>query len=192
MSKLKTFLNGGTLLPGDLNNMEEDYEGAFGFKKHLLAASTRLDAPGAGTFLLGAASTGAGVAATGATAALSAFYLNPADYEESSVNKRTVKLNVQATFLTNAVAPAVSFTVGLYPVTGVAGAENAVSVTLGSVVSGSTAVATTPPKELGQEFSSGLFTCPTAGFYALAVLVSGTAAAKSSTAVRANLQMAQI
>jgi hypothetical protein len=172
--------------------MEEDYEGAFGFKKHLLAASTRLDAPGAGTFLLGAASTGAGVEHTGATAGLSAFYLNPADYEESSVNKRTVELEVLATVIVNAVAPAVTYTVGLYPVSGAAGAEAAVSLTLGSVVSGSTCAFTTPGKETLTKVASGLFTCPTAGFYVLAVLSSGSAAAKSSAAIRANLQMAQI
>lgn len=193
MAKLKTFVNGGSLLPGDLNNMEEDYEGAFGFKKHLQAANSRLDAPTAGTYLLGAGTSGVGVvAATGATAGLAAFYLNPADYEESSVNKRTVKLNVQATAITNAVAPAITFTVGLYPVSAAAGAEADVSLTLGTVTSGSTAAFATPAKETLTQAGSGLFTCPSAGFYVLGVVVSGSATAKSSTAIRANLQMSQV
>ena len=192
MAKLKTFTNGGTLLPGDLNNMEEDYEGAFAFKKHIVSASSRLDAPAAGTFLLGAGTSGAGVEHLSATAGLAAFYITPADYEETPVNKRTVKLTVQATVATNAVAPAITFTIGLYPVSAAAGAENAVTVTLGSVIAGSTAAVTTPAKETLTEAASTAFTCPTAGFYALAVLTSGSAAAKASAAIRASLQMTQV
>ncbi len=192
MAKLKTFTNGGSLLPADLNNMEEDYEGAYGYKKHLLSQSTRLDAPGAGTFLLGAGTTGVGVASSGATAGLAAFYLNPADYEESAVNKRTVKLNMQATAIANAVAPGITFTVGLYPVSASAGAEAVVSLTLGSVISGSTAAFTTPAKETLSEVASGLFVCPSAGFFAMAVVASGSATAKSSTVIRASLQLSQI
>ena len=192
MAKLKTFVNGGSLLPADLNNMEEDYEGAYGYKKHLLAATTRLDAPSAGTFLLGAGSSGTGILASNALAGLAAFYLNPADYKESAVNARTVKLIVQATCTTNAVAPAVTFTVGLYPVSAAAGAENVVSVTLGTVTSGSTAAFATPAKETLTEVASSEFVCPTAGFYALAVVCSGSATAKASAAIRANLQMLQV
>lgn len=192
MGRIKTFVNGGDFLPGDANNMEDDYEGAFAFKKHLLAQSTRLDAPGTGTFLLGTTSTGAGVEHGGATAGLGAFYLNPADFEESSVNKRTVKLNLQATVITNAVAPGVTLTVGLYPVIASAGAEAAVSLTLGSVTSGSTAAFATPAKETLTQSASGLFVCPSAGFYVLGVVTSGSAAAKSSVAVRAAVQMSQV
>lgn len=192
MAKLKTFVNGGSLLPGDLNAMEEDFEGAFAFKKHLLSTSTRLDAPAAGTFLLGAGTSGTGVLAAGATAGLAVFYLNPVDYTESPVNVRTVKLIVQASVLTNAVAPAITFTVGLYPVSAAAGAENVVSVTLGGVIAGSTAAFATPGKETLTEAASTAFVCPTAGFYALAVVTSGSAAAKASAAIRANLQMTQI
>ena len=192
MGRVKTFTNGGTLLPGDLDTIEDDYEGAFGFKKHLLSQTTRLDAPGAGTYLLGAGTAGAGVEHTAATAGLSAFYLNPADYEESSVNKRTVKLVLQATCLTNAVAPAITFTIGLYPVSAAGGAEAAVLITLGAVVTGSTAAFATPAKETLIEAASSAFVCPSAGLYALGVVVSGSAAAKSSAAIRAALQMAQV
>jgi hypothetical protein len=190
MAAIKTFSNGGTLLPGDLNAICTDYEGAYGFKKHLLSATALLEAPGAATFLLGAGSVG--VEHTAAGAGLSAFYLNPADYEESSVNKRTVKLTLQATCVTNAVAPAVTFTVGLYPVSSSAGAEKKVEVGLGTVISGSTAVFASPGKETQTEAASSSFTCPTAGLYALAVVVSGSAAPKSAAAVRAALQMSQI
>jgi hypothetical protein len=192
VAKLKTFVNGGSVLPGDLNNMEEDYEGAFAFKKHVVSQSTRLDAPGAGTFLLGAGTTGVGVEHGGATAGLAAFYLTPTDYEESPVNKRTVKLNVQASVITNATAPTITFTVGLYPVSAAAGGETAVTLTLGSVVTGSTAVFTSPGKETLTEAASGLFACPSAGFYALGVVTSGGAAAKSSAAIRALLQVSQV
>jgi hypothetical protein len=193
MGKVKTFVNGGTLLPGDLNSIEEDYEWAFGSKKHLLSASTRLDAPTAATYLLGAGTSGAGVIASAATAGLSPFYLAPLDYEGSAVNKRTVKLDVQATVITNAVAPGITFTVGLYPVTAAAaGGEATVSVTLGSVIAGSTVAFATPAKEVLAEAVSSAFVCPAAGYYALCVVASGSAAAKSSAAIRASLQMAQI
>jgi hypothetical protein len=190
MSAIKVFVNGGTLLPGDLNAIATDYGGAYEYKKHLLAQSTLLQEPGAATYLLGAGSPN--VIHTAELAGLAAFYLNPADYKESAVNERTVKLNLQATCVTNAVAPAVTFTVGLYPVSGSAGAEKKVELTLGSVVSGSTAAFTTPAKEVQVEQASGLFTCPSAGLYAVAVVVSGSAAAKSAVAVRANLQMSQV
>ena len=49
-----------------------------------------------------------------------------------------------------------------------------------------------PAKETLTEVDSGVFTCPSAGFYVLAVVSSGSATAKSSAAIRAALQMSQI
>lgn len=193
MAPIKTFVNGGSLLPSDLDNMELDYEGAFAYLKVLKDASTRLDAPtSGGPYLLGGGSTGAGVAAAGATAGLSVFYLDPADFKESEVNERLVKYKLLSTLLTNATAPTITFTVGLYPVTAAAGSEQVVSITLGSVVAGSTCVFTTPAHESLTVVRSTVFTAPSAGFFALACAVSGSAAAKSSAAIRATLQMSQI
>lgn len=192
MGRVKTFTNGGSLLPSDLNTMQDDYEGAYGFKKQLHSGSTRLDAATAGTYLLGSGTGGAGIAASNAAAGLAVFYLNPVDYEESSVNKRTVKLIVQGTCLINAVAPTVNYTIGLYPVSAAGGAENVVSITLGTVVSGSTCAFNAEAKETLTQVSSTAFVCPSAGMYALAVVVSGAVAAKSSAALRGTLQLQQI
>jgi hypothetical protein len=192
MAVIKVFTNGGLLLPGDLNSIATDYNASYLVYSNLIFESARLDAPASGgPYLLGPGFTGSGVAAAGESAGLSCFYLNPADYEQSSINKRTVKYRVLGFLATNAVAPAITFTVGLYPVSAVAGAEKVVSVTLGTVVSGSTVAFASPAKEtLGQAYST-VITAPAAGYYALGVAVSGSAAAKSSVAVRAILQMHQ-
>ena len=136
---------------------------------------------------------GAGIEQASANAALAAFYLNPADYKVSSVVSRTVKLVIQATVITNAVAPAQTLTVGLYPVSAAAGAEKINSITKGTVVAGSTAVFMTPAKETLTEVSSSAFECPTAGFYCLAAALSAPiAASKAAVAIRAELQMLQV
>lgn len=70
----------------------------------------------------------------------------------------------------NAGATTVTWTVGLYPVT------NAASPTLGTVVTGSTAVFTTPSANAVHTANSGDFTIPSDGAYAIGYIVSGTTA----------------
>lgn len=193
MARVKTFINGGSLLPADLDTIQDDYEAAFKAFKHLLSVDARLDAPAAGTYVLTQGLMfGAGEPASGAKAALAAFYLDPADYLASAVNTRTTKYNVKALCLVNAVAPTVTYTVGLYPITKSEGAENSNSLTLGAVTAGSAVAFATPAKESLNQSASGSFTAPAAGYFALAVVVSGAAAAKSSVTIRANVALQQV
>lgn len=144
------------------------------------AARARFDAAGATTQTLsenGAGSTG------GAVAALAGFYLNPADYRTTSS-----RLRIRASTITNAVAPAATFTCGLYPIATSAGGAAVVSVTLGTVVAGSTAAIVTPAATSQVHVDSAEFACPPAGFYLLAVVIDVAMTASSAIAVRANLQ----
>lgn len=113
-------------------------------------------------------------------------YLDPADWE---VNAKAVKYRVRAQVYTNATAPAVTLTFGLYPVSTVAGAVGGITVTLGTVTSGSTVAIATPSASTKNQGNSGDFTAPAAGHYALGVVTSGGSTAASSwTVISAQLQ----
>lgn len=153
------------------------------YKRISPLAATRLDAPGAGTFVILA---NAGVLAANAAAGYSVFYLDPAEYATGAL---ATKYNLDCTVLVNATAPTVNFTAGLYPVTAVAGAAATLSITLGTVTSGSTALFTTPGATSLNHVNSTDFTAPAAGYFAIGCVVSGAAAANSSTLVGASLRV---
>lgn len=197
MARVKTFTNGGTLLPSDLNSIEDDYEAAASTYKHLRDKVIRLDAPAASAgspYLFVDGTAGAGVQASGASAALAVFYLDPAWFTFSSANARTTYYRIQVVALTNVTAVGtVTLTTGLYSVTAAAGGAAAVTVTLaGSPVTGSTVVFTNPASSTQVQGNSGDFAAPAAGYFAVAVVVSAGAAASSSVALIANLQMRQV
>ena len=193
MARVKTFVNGGSLLPGDLNSMEDDYEYAFSTYDFWVSRGVyRFDAPAAGTFLLPAGAitdAGTGLAASAAGAGSAVHYIDPG---LETANTRTTYYNLSATALVNATAPTVTFTVGLYPVTAVAGAAATLSVTLGTVTAGSTVAFTSPALDSLNHGVSGDFAAPAAGFFALAVVVSGSAAASSSTLISVRLMTRQV
>lgn len=190
----KTFSNGGSLLPSDLNELWEDLARNFESYKDVITRSARLDAPGSGgPYLLGDGFTGSGVAASNGNAGLAVFRFEPSWEHETEPVARTPKCNVRASVLVNATAPTITFTVGLYKVETSKGGAGAVEVTLaGSPITGSTCAFATPAKETLTEVASGDFAAPEAGFYALAVAVSGAAAANSSVAVRGILQVHEV
>jgi hypothetical protein len=66
-----------------------------------------------------------------------------------------------------------------------------VAVTLGSQVTGTTAVVTAPALETltEAEAASGDYTPPTAGFYVLGLVTSANNAASSTVAVRAEIDV---
>lgn len=110
------------------------------------------------------------------------FYLDPADY---AIAGRTAKLRLRAWLATNATAPGITFTIGLYPIV-----LSAATQTFGAVVPGSTVAFVSPgASNSGAVASSGDFAFPAAGFYALGVVLSGVAASGSVERVRADLQM---
>jgi len=119
-----------------------------------------------------------------------AFYFDPADW---SAGSRTTNLRIRAAVAVNAVAPTVSFTIKLFPVQSVGGASGA-NATIGSVglgPSGSSVTVTTPSASTQTAVASADFAAPSAGFYVLGVTPSGSQAANSFVAVRAELQMRQ-
>jgi hypothetical protein len=199
MARVKTFVNGGNVLPSDLDTIEDDYEVAFGTYKHLRDVVVRLDAPAAGTYILVPGYTGAGVAASSAQGAMAAHWLDPNRYwgiaSTSSANPRSVYYDLGVSAITNNTAVGtVTFTAGLYAVTGTTGTgATQTGVTLsGSAVGGSTVAVTNPAASTVVNGSwSGDFAAPAAGFYALAVVVSAAAAASSSITLRANLTVRQ-
>lgn len=185
----KRFANESYLLPSDLNAIQEDTAKNAEIYRHILSATSRLDAPASGgPYLLGASSTGSGIAVTAATAGLAVFYWNPEWVEEKEPVSRKTYWRLRVSLITNATAAAITFTPAVYAVTAAAGAEAAVSVTLGSALTGSTVAFASPAKEKLEHSQTEDFAAPAAGFYALACAVSGSAAAKSSVAIQALLQ----
>lgn len=120
-----------------------------------------------------------------ASRAFPILYLDPADYAVSGL---TAKYRVRATIATNATAPAITITPGLYPVT-VAGGAGVLTATLGTVVSGSTAALTTPSASTVTAATGTDFTPPVAAGYQLGVALSGTIAANSFSSLTVELQV---
>lgn len=114
----------------------------------------------------------------------SLIYFDDADY---TVGGKTQKLRLRAQVLCNATAPAINFTVGLYPVT-VAGAADNLTFTLGTVVTGSTVALNTPSASTVNQGNSGDFTIPADGPYALGFVSSGTLANNAACFVYGHLQ----
>lgn len=122
--------------------------------------------------------SGAVVSSTAATiAAASTFAI---DTTELAVSGKTTKLNLQVTCMTNATSVGTcTFTGNMHAVTGVAGAADTSSVTLGAAVSGASVAFANPSTSTITTSTSGDFTIPTTGQYALTVLNSATPAADS-------------
>ena len=110
--------------------------------------------------------------------------LDPGDYTQPGL---TTKLRILATLATNAAAPVATFAVGLYPVTGTAGASGGITYTIGAATASTSFVAPAANSLLS---GSQIFDLPAAGFYLLAVSNSAITAASSDVQVSAQLQMA--
>lgn len=198
MARFKTFVNGGSLLPGDLDAMEDDYEVAFGSYKHLEDITMRLDAPAAGTFVFVDGYTGSGVLPAAANGGVAALWLDPNRYfgiaGTSGVNPRTVQYNLGLSLVTNNTAIATTITAELVPISGTTGAGAAqAGITIGAAVAGSTAAQATPAaSSLIAAVWSGDFAAPAVGQYAIAIVVTGACAANSSFVACARLTMRQI
>jgi hypothetical protein len=112
------------------------------------------------------------------------IYFDDADY---TVGGKTQKLRVRAYALVNGTAPAITFTVGLYPITPSGGVDDFI-LTLGTVVPGSTAAIVTPSINTTSQANSGDFTIPADGAYGLGLVTSGTIANNSAVLIYATLQ----
>jgi len=150
---------------------------------------------GPGTFLMygGGAQTASSALLTVGTAGTAslAFYLDPADWAAGS---RTTKLRIRTVLITNATAPGITFTTGLYPVGtwGGASGANPTIATLSTVISGSTSAIASPALSTRTVVTSGDFNAPAADHYAFAVVYSGTANANANVTIVVHLQMRQV
>lgn len=188
MARYKTFTNGGSLLPGDLDAMEDDYEVGFATYKVLEARAQLLAAGSSGTVFFQQYNNSGGVGNPG-------IWLDGNRYwgiaSTSTVNPRVVQYNLGVSAWTGSTAVGtVTFTVGLYAVTGSAGGN----LTIGaSPVTGSTvAIANPAANSVIACAYSGDFAAPAAGHYVIAVALSAATAAGSQITLIPRLQMRQV
>lgn len=114
------------------------------------------------------------------------FYLDDADY---AIPGRTMKLRVRAQCLVNSVATGATLTVGLFPLSSVAGAADNFQATLGAVAAGSTVAFASPGANSTSQNNSGDFAFPSDGYYVLGATSSANIAVQSRTVVSAQLQL---
>lgn len=169
-------------------SLTSDYEYAFSSYRMIRGVSSYFTpSTSGGTYLLSENAMISNPAALAANPGMMTFYFDPADY---AATPRTTRLRVRVACLTNATAPTVTTTVGLYPITATAGASTAyVQVTMGTVVSGSTVTFANPGALSRNQGGSGDFVAPAAGYYALGIVVSGPPAPNSTVAINAQLQL---
>lgn len=117
------------------------------------------------------------------------FYYDPADY---AISGKTTKLRVRAGMSTNATSPAITVTAGLYPISTPGGGAGVGGFTIGTVVTGSTVARALTASNSLDGSNSGDFTPPSAGWYALGVVGSGTQAANSWIGVNLQLQVRHV
>lgn len=184
--RVKTFTNGGKLYPGDLNSIEDSYEGALaGLRTLAERVYPAFQIPGAATD--SALHVAASDTLTGALDMADCFYLDPADLAAGT--QRTAQLRVRAILATNGTAPATSLAVGLYSVTvtypvAIAAPPSATLLALQGVA----ATSATPAASSTIVVASADFTPPAAGLYALAVHNGGAGASNSRVHVVGQLQ----
>jgi hypothetical protein len=140
----------------------------------------------AGTYFLpGGQGSTMVLSAQNAQGAFASLYFAKADYE---VGGKTQKLRLRAQIAVNATKPTLKFTLGLYPISSVAGSENNIAVTLGTVVSGSTVEFNEPAASTLTQGNSGDFTIPADGAYVIGLVTSAELTAKSAIVVNGQLQ----
>lgn len=191
MARFKTFTNGGSFLPGDMNSIEDDYEFAFSTYKNFMHCGARVDSTGvtsAATWLVSGAATqgttGYPVISSGGNAHWAVFYLDPADL---LANTRTSKLRLRASMITNANAPAINYVFGMYQAT-----TGGATPTLSAVLTGSTVAMNAPAATSLIQGNSGAFNAPSAGFFVLGFTTSAAVPAGSGQAIGITLQVAQV
>lgn len=147
----------------------------------------------AATFLLGSANSNfvawrSGVTHTFGVSTKSPFlfYLDNADYDMTG---KTTSLRLRAIITTGNTAPGQTFTFGLYPVSASAGGNDQSTLTVGTVVSGSTVAFASPSADGIHQNNSGDFAFPTDGTHVLGVALGGTMADNSAVTCSASLQL---
>jgi hypothetical protein len=153
--------------------------------RQILSVSNRIDATlvtGAATYALAEQQAGTFSGSGGARGVVnfkSGLYIPTG---------RSGKLRILGLWMTNTVAPAMTFTLGLYPVTGSpAAGATAVSATVGAVIAASAVTIATPAAITMTLFDTGDFDAPADGAYSLGFASSAAMAASSSAQIRGQL-----
>lgn len=107
------------------------------------------------------------------------FFLEPDDYVG-------YKLKLRVALYANVTASTSDFTVGLHPITAVAGGATLVTVTAGAMLTPNVTF-TAPALSTMTRLETGLFDVPVAGNYVVGVTHSATMAASSSVDITAQL-----
>lgn len=168
MSRVKTFTNGGSILPGDLNAIQDDYEPAFSsykvVRRDLSASLTGL--PPAGS-LFG-----------------TPVYLDASDYAGGS---RATKLRVRAVLFCDGVAPGVAIDIAWATVTITDMVPSFGTLVPGAVASFGTQAAHFKGPQVSTDFAA-----PAAGYYMFFVNLAAGQAAFSHITAFAELQLRQV
>lgn len=143
----------------------------------LVNQSTPLDSGdySASTFILGAINggslveSGGNVLTTHSANGFMPLYLDAADY---TVADKTTRLRVRAQLLVGGATWSTDAVVGLYPIT-LGGGASSCTVTLGTVVPGSTVTFTNPTGATANQGNSGDFSVPATGAYCLGFTLAG-------------------
>lgn len=177
MARVKTFTNGGSLLPSDLNSVQDDYELAFSSYR-TINDSRFVFAGGkpAGTYF----------ANNGSDDFSSPFAFDPADHAAAP---RTVKLRLRCSLLSSGTALAADITFALFPVTSLSASP---ALTIGSAVSGSSVVFSAPSANSSLRSVGSDFTAPAAGTYVIGAVQSATSGGAAYSVGRAFLQLHQV
>lgn len=124
----------------------------------------------------------------GVDSARSVVRIEPGDH---AVSGRTAKMRLATTLLTNAVAPANTLTIALYPVLTFGGASGAAPTvaTLGAAVTGSTGTFVTPAASASIYQATDDFDVPGAGWYVIGLTVNVAPAANAQQTVETTLQV---
>lgn len=109
------------------------------------------------------------------------------DAANLTVAGKTTQLRVHTIFAVNNTAPGINFTAGLYPIGSAQGASGQLFLNNGTVVTGSTVAVSLPGANGIYNLSSSDFAVPTAGAFALGVVLSGTIAAASYVMISCRL-----
>lgn len=161
------------------------------YRTLLVAGGAAITDLAAGTYFLPATgnlglSGGAGnIFSAGTATPAPLLYFDDADY---TVGSKTQKLYLRAQVSTNATAwSSVTATFGLYPVT-FAGGNDVLTMTLGTVVSGSTVAIANPGASATSQGNSGDFTIPSDGQYCLGVVTSAQLTNNAASLLSAQLR----
>lgn len=119
-------------------------------------------------------------------------YVWPIIAADWAVAGMTTKLRLRVITVTNLTAPGVNFTYGLYPIASTAGGASQVSVTVGTVVSGSTVTRSAPASASNFVDVTSDFSLPSGGAYVPGLALSGATAASSQVDCAWELQVRNV